>query len=41
MPNYNENILGKWYYKTNFYKRRVAHDKDVLSLIWLTKIELK
>ncbi|XKW98132.1 hypothetical protein R8G64_06480 [Tenacibaculum maritimum] len=41
MPYHKENKLGKWYRQSNYYKRRVAHKKDVLSLIWLTKLNLK
>ncbi|WBX77806.1 hypothetical protein PG911_05975 [Tenacibaculum ovolyticum] len=41
MPYHAENKLGKWYRQPNYYKRRIAHKKDVLSLIWLTKLNLK
>lgn len=41
MPYYNNNSLGNEYSQKDYHKRRVASKKDVLSLVWLTKIELK
>ncbi|CAA0206709.1 hypothetical protein [Tenacibaculum maritimum] len=41
MPYYNDNIYGNEYYQHNYHKRRVASQKDVLSLLWLTKLELR
>ncbi|CAA0221583.1 hypothetical protein [Tenacibaculum maritimum] len=41
MPYYNDNIYGNEYYQHNYHKRRVASQKDFLSLLWLTKLELR
>ena len=41
MPYHRDNELGKWYRQPNYYKRRIAQEKDALSLMWLTKLEIK
>lgn len=41
MPYFNDNILGNKHNQPNFFLRRVAAEKDVLSLVWLTKINIQ
>lgn len=41
MPYFKDNILGNEHNQPNYFLRRVAAEKDVLSLVWLTKIEIK
>ena len=41
MPYYKNNELGVEYYQPNYHKRRVAAEKDVFSLLWLTKIKIQ
>ncbi len=41
MPYYKDNKFGNEYYQENYFKRRLASEKDVLNLIWLSKMELK
>lgn len=40
MPYFKDNILGGRYAQPNYYQRRVASEKDVLGLLWLSKIIL-
>ncbi|KPH13086.1 hypothetical protein [Chryseobacterium sp. ERMR1:04] len=40
MPYYNSNVLGDEHKQPNYFLRRIAAEKDVLSLLWLTKIEI-
>jgi len=39
MPYYNDNSAGTRYQQNNYFERTVASEKDVSSLLWLTKIE--
>lgn len=41
MPYFRENELGSEGNQANYYARRVAAEKDVLSLLWLTKIKIR
>lgn len=41
MPYFKDNILGGQDKQPNYFNRRVAAEKDVLSLLWLTKINIK
>lgn len=41
MPYYRENALGGESSQPNYHRRRVAAEKDVLSLLWITKIKIK
>ncbi len=41
MPYLKDNKYGGKHNQPNVYKRLVAAQKDVLSLLWLTKLELK
>lgn len=41
MPYFKDNILGGEHKQPNYFKRRVAAEKDVIGLIWLTKIKVK
>lgn len=41
MPYYRENVLGGEASQPNYHARRVAAEKDVLSLLWLTKIKVR
>lgn len=40
MPYYKNNILGNEHKQPNYFLRRAAAEKDVLSLLWLSKIKL-
>ncbi len=41
MPYFSDNALGGEHKQPNYLKRKVGAEKDVLGLIWLTKIEIK
>lgn len=41
MPYFNDNILGGKWKQPNYFQRRIAAEKDVLSLVWLTKLKIK
>ncbi|CAA0178103.1 hypothetical protein [Tenacibaculum maritimum] len=41
MPYLKDNKYGGKLRQPNIYKRFVASQKDVLSLLWLTKLELR
>ena len=38
MPYFKDNEKGGKHSKDDYYKRRVASEEDVKSLIWLTKM---
>lgn len=40
MPYFNNNILGGKWKQPNYFQRRIASEKDVLSLVWLTKLKI-
>jgi hypothetical protein len=40
MPYFKNNILGNEHKQPNYFLRRAAAEKDVLSLLWLSKIKL-
>ncbi|MDN3694522.1 hypothetical protein QWZ06_20760 [Chryseobacterium tructae] len=40
MPYYRDNILGDEHKQPNYFLRRIAVEKDVLILLWLTKVEI-
>jgi len=41
MPYFNDNVLGNEHFQKNYYTRRVAAERDVLSLLWLTKLKIQ
>lgn len=41
MPYFKDNALGNEHRQPNFFARRAAAEKDVLSLIWLTKLSVQ
>jgi hypothetical protein len=41
MPYFKNNALGNEHKQPNYFARRVAAEKDVLSLIWLTKLSIQ
>jgi len=41
MPYFNDNILGNEHNQPNYFLRRITDEKDVLSLVWLTKINIQ
>ncbi|KPH13089.1 hypothetical protein [Chryseobacterium sp. ERMR1:04] len=41
MPYFRDNKYGNEHYQPNYFRRRVASEKDVLSLLWLTKIDVR
>jgi len=41
IPYFKDNILGNEHNQPNYFLRRVAAEKNVLSLVWLTKINIQ
>jgi hypothetical protein len=41
MPYFSDNVLGGETQQPNYLARKIAAEKDVLGLMWLSKLKIK
>lgn len=41
LPYFSDNILGSEALQANYFRRKIATEKDILGLIWLSKLKIK